>query len=58
MNYEQIKHNYDRGLWTAAMVQMTVRKGVLTQDEANSIINGTDRPSDADAVMDIIQGVI
>lgn len=57
MNYEQIKKNFDRGLWTAAMVQMTVRKGVLTQEEANSIINGTEKPNDADAVMDIIQGV-
>lgn len=30
MNYEMIKRNYDRGLWTKAMVRMAVRKGLIT----------------------------
>ena len=31
MNYEIIKKNYDKGLWTIMMVKMAVRKGVITQ---------------------------
>lgn len=29
MNFETIKRNYDRGLWSKAMVKMAVRKGVI-----------------------------
>lgn len=57
MNYERIKTNFDRGLWSASMVQMAVRKGLISQADADSIINGSDRPNDADEIMDIIQGV-
>lgn len=32
MNYATIKKNYDRGLWTKAMVKMAVRKGIITAD--------------------------
>ena len=31
MNYEIIKKNYDKGLWTIMMVKIAVRKGVITQ---------------------------
>ena len=31
MNFEIIKRNYERGLWSKAMVKMAVRKGVITQ---------------------------
>ena len=37
MNYETIKRNYDRGLWSANMVKMAVRKGVITKDEYTKI---------------------
>ncbi len=30
MNFETIKRNYDRGLWSKAMVRMAVKKGVIT----------------------------
>lgn len=30
MNYETIKRNYDRGLWSKTMVKMAVKKGVIT----------------------------
>lgn len=37
MNFEIIKRNYDRGLWTKAMVKMAVRKGVITKEEYKTI---------------------
>ncbi len=33
MSYETIKRNYDKGLWTKAMVKMAVRKGVITPEQ-------------------------
>ena len=33
MNYELIKKNYERGLWSKAMVKMAVRKGVITKEQ-------------------------
>lgn len=30
MNFETIKRNYDRRLWSRAMVKAAVRKGVIT----------------------------
>lgn len=38
MNYETIKRNYERGLWTAAMVAVAVRKGVLTREQYQEIV--------------------
>lgn len=37
MNYETIKRNYDRGLWSASMVKMTVKKGVITAEQYTEI---------------------
>lgn len=37
MNYETIKRNYDRGLWSAGMVKMAVRKGVITAEQYKEI---------------------
>ena len=37
MNYETIKRNYDRGLWSANMVKMAVRKGVITKEQYKEI---------------------
>ena len=33
MSFEMIKRNYDRGLWTVAMVKIAVRKGVITKQQ-------------------------
>ena len=33
MSYKTIKRNYDRGLWSKAMVKTAVKKGVITQEE-------------------------
>lgn len=38
MNYETIKRNYERKLWTASMVAMAVRKGVLTREQYQEIV--------------------
>ena len=37
MNYETIKKNYERGLWSKSMVKMAVRKGIITKDEYQEI---------------------
>lgn len=38
MNYETIKKNYLKGLWTAQLVKMAVRKGVITQAQCDEIL--------------------
>lgn len=37
MNFETIKRNYQRGLWSAAMVKMAVRKGIITKAQYTEI---------------------
>lgn len=37
MNYETIKKNFERGLWTVAMVRVAVKKGVITKAEFKEI---------------------
>ena len=37
--FEKIKKFYNLGLWSESMVNDAVIKGVITQAEANSIIN-------------------
>ena len=37
MTFDQIKKNYDRKLWTASQVQMCVRKGLISQSQADAI---------------------
>ena len=36
--YEKIKKWYRQGLWSAEMVQTAAEKGILTADEADSIL--------------------
>nr|DAQ83313.1 MAG TPA: hypothetical protein [Caudoviricetes sp.] len=38
MSFELIKRNYDHGLWTAAMVKMCVRKGLITEAQYKEIV--------------------
>ena len=33
MNFETIKKNYEKGLWSAPMVKMAVKKGVITKEQ-------------------------
>ena len=37
MNFETIKRNYEKGLWSAALVKMAVRKGLITKEEYKEI---------------------
>ena len=37
MNFEMVKRNFERGLWSAAMVKMAVRKGVITKAQYQEI---------------------
>ena len=38
MNFEIVKKNYDKGLWTKQLVRMAVRKGVITQEQYKEIV--------------------
>lgn len=37
MNYETIKRNYERGLWSKTQVKVAVKKGVITAEEYREI---------------------
>lgn len=37
MTYEQIKKNYNRGLWNKQMVRIAVKKGVITKEQYKEI---------------------
>ena len=37
MNYATIKKNYDKGLWSAAMVKTAVKKGLITKEQYTEI---------------------
>lgn len=37
MNYEMIKHNFERGLWNKQMVAVAVRKGVISTEQYQEI---------------------
>lgn len=37
MNFETIKKNFERGLWSAVMVKMAVRKGIITKEQYQEI---------------------
>lgn len=38
MNFEIVKKNYDKGLWTKQLVRMAVRKGVITSEQYKEIV--------------------
>lgn len=37
MNFETIKKNYEKGLWSAPMVKMAVKKGIITKEQYTEI---------------------
>lgn len=37
MNYETVKANYEKGLWTLALVKMAVKKGIITKAQYEEI---------------------
>lgn len=59
MNFETIKSNFDRGLWTAAMVKKAVKKGIITFAQYIEITGAEEDPNDeltAQEVLNIIMG--
>lgn len=56
MTFDTIRINFERGLWSASLVQMAVRKGLISQTEADAIIDGAQAPNEADEILDIIEG--
>ena len=42
VDYESIKQNYDLGYWTPTMVYLAARKGIITPDEYNRIVDKED----------------
>ena len=38
MNFETIKRNYERKLWSKSMVKMAVRKGIITKEQYKEIV--------------------
>ena len=41
MNFEIIKSNFDKGLWSKPMVKVAVSKGVITSDQYGEITGDT-----------------
>ena len=37
MNFKTVKSNYDKGLWSVAMVRLAVRKGIITAAQFKEI---------------------
>ena len=37
MSYERVKYYFDAGLWSAPMVKMAVKKGVITKEQYTEI---------------------
>ena len=37
MTFDLVKRNFDQGLWTAQMVRLAVRKGVITKEQSKEI---------------------
>lgn len=40
--YEKIKYWHEKGWWTAAMVAQAVAKGLITEEQYKSIVEGTE----------------
>lgn len=37
MSYEEVKSNYDKGLWNKTLVKIAVRKGIITPEQYQEI---------------------
>ncbi len=37
MNFNTVKKNYDKGLWTLTMVRVAVKKGIINKTEFKKI---------------------
>ena len=39
LNFETIKSYYNKGLWNKQLVLMSVKKGILSEEQANEILS-------------------
>lgn len=39
LDFEAIKNFYKRGLWSSQLVEMSVKKGILTEEQVKEILN-------------------
>lgn len=39
MTFEIIKRNFDKGLWSKAMVRIAVRKGIISAEQYKEIVD-------------------
>ncbi len=46
MNFETIRKNYQRGLWSKAMVKVAVKKGAITEAQYQEIVGEDPREID------------
>lgn len=37
MNFQTVRRNYLRGLWSTAIVKLAVRKGIITREQYTQI---------------------
>lgn len=37
MTFDLVKRNFDQGLWTAQMVRLAVKKGIITAEQFKEI---------------------
>ena len=37
MNYDEVKRNYDKGLWNKTLVRIAVKKGIITKEQHKEI---------------------
>lgn len=41
MNFEKVKYYFNAGLWSAPMVKMAVKKGIITKEQYTEITGKT-----------------
>lgn len=58
MTYEHIKYYFEAGLWNAAMVQKAVKKGVITKDQCEAILSGTEPKDSPEAIAEEIINIL
>lgn len=37
MNFDNVKSNYEKGLWNIVLVKMAVKKGIITREQYKEI---------------------
>ena len=51
MNFERIKYYILSGLWNEKMAKIAIKKGIITQQQYNNIINEKEEASDLNQIL-------